>query len=258
MQYAVEGSHAVSSQHLGALTNPDTGQLQFPAGWGKNMIADQRMIQADQSALWGAYGRLQAGGDPPQSDPHLMSALLSRAALPQQTNQRPAQAEILSHVGGGLTLADAQWMSGLSRPQTPQQQASTRDLVSTMASARDTTGYGPAGDAAYGRFVNWFLPAYRNGLSAETTHADLMHPETGLPAKVADFAPTGDDAVAHIQAAVDRKQRPSLGQIFAGNAPAPPSLPNKPFPEGPYDKGDNRYTEKGGPVKIPGGGSRPF
>lgn len=243
-------SNANSGQWLSRLADPTTGQLSFPQGWGQGMMQDNTLAPQAKASLFTAYRNLQTNGDPETSDPRLAAELMRRTSAGYQSPDHPTPAEVIGHVGSRLTLADAQFISGLTGPQSPQ----TKSYVTAMSQAMDTARTQIGNPQAFARFVNWFLPVARSGAVLDPGSKDYLL----TPERMAQFQPTGDDVIAPIQAAVDRKQRPSLGQIFAGNAPPPPTLPQKPWSEEPYDKGDDRYTEKGGPVKIPGGGQRPF
>jgi len=76
---SVAGYHA-ASQYLHSLTDPDTGAHQNPPGFVASVIADPRLAQPTRLALHAGYSMLQQNGDPPSSDPHVVSDFIGRMA----------------------------------------------------------------------------------------------------------------------------------------------------------------------------------
>lgn len=207
---AVRYSGATSLQHLDQLDGPN-GELQFPPNWGQQMFSHPGLLNSDKAALWGAFDRLQKGGDAPSSDPSTIVSLLQRAALAPSEPAHPNMPDIISQVGNGLNVSDAKFLGGLIGPQPPQAREVTKLLADTVSGARDSIG----NDNAFGRFMNWFLPATKAG-TLDFDPASKNYAFT--PERMDRFQPTGDDVIAPAVANVDPATRPSLGDIFGGRA----------------------------------------
>jgi hypothetical protein len=212
---------------LSGLTEPTTGQLWFPDNWGQRMLADPRISPDDKAGLHRAYQNLLANGDPQTSDPYVVTDLLRRSALPPQDPDHPMAGDVLAHVGDALSLADAQFVGSKIGPQPAAARAGTQKLVDAMDDAEAQIG----NRNAYGRFVDWFLPAARNGGSLDPGSKDYLL----TPERMARFQPNGDDVIGPaVQVAAD--DRPSLFDIFAGKRRPSQEVPIKPmFPNGGYD-----------------------
>jgi hypothetical protein len=184
----IQMSNQGAQEWLSSMTHPTTGQLQFPDNWGQRMLNDPRMSPMDKAALQGAYRNLLDNGNPAQSDPAVVHDLLSRAALPHNDPDNPSVGEVLSHAGRGLTLADAQMIAGRSGPQDPLTDQSTSRIADVLDGARQQIG----NQSAFGRFVNWLLPAVRSGASLDPNAKEYAL----TPERMATFQPTGDDIIA--------------------------------------------------------------
>ena len=205
------GSDQTALAHLSALADPETGALAFPPNWGTNMMSDGRMAPQAKGALYNAFTALRLGGDPPSSDPRVISDILDRAALPPQHGDHPDPLQVISQVGRGLTIADAQFLAGRLGPQSPAGRDETIRLAGALGEARDQIG----NREAFGRFTNWFLPAYQRARALGAT--DVLDPGAPgymlSPERMAAFQPTGDDVIAPV---LPRRTttRPSLAEIF--------------------------------------------
>jgi hypothetical protein len=123
-------------------------------------------------------------------------------------------------VGGqprALTMSDAQFLASRTGPQSPQMRDETHQLATAYDTAREQIG----NQAAFQRFSNWFLPAYRNATSGgQLGPADLLNPASPSyllnPERMARFRPTGDDLIAPAVASLGAAPRQSLGDIFGG------------------------------------------
>lgn len=184
---AVAGYHSATS-YLGALADPDTGQFRSPQGFLQGLVADPSIASPTKLALRAAYGVLNTHGDAPQSDPHLVSDMIGRMA----SGDAPQQGEIVSHLGSSLTVSDAAFLNHLIGPSTPQRRADIRQLSDVVDQARTSlaVGNGSAGDAAFGRFTNWLLPALQRGGNIGELTADNQ---------LQRFAPTVDDYKASVR-----------------------------------------------------------
>ena len=181
---SVAGYHAATN-YMGALADPSTGDFRAPPNYLAQLVADPSIAAPTKLALRAGYQMLNRFGDAPQSDPHVVSDMVSRIADPAQPS--PQQGEIISHLGSGLTIGDAGLINHLLGPSTPQRQADIRTLDDTLQQAKATLAHpanGPAGDIALGRFTNWLLPALRNGGNLN---------ELAATNPVQRFAPTLDD-----------------------------------------------------------------
>ena len=196
-------------QHLAELGHPDTGEVQFPQAWGQRMMANPAILPETKSGLLKAYAGLQVNGDP-VSDPNTVSSLVRQAAAPEPG---PSMNDVLGHVGQRLSIQDAGWLGSRLGPQPPQVKAEMQAVADTLQDARGQIGNA----AAYGRFVNWFMPAYQRATAQGLPYQDVLSPEGKgyvlSPERMKQFQPTGDDM---IRPAVRSGPRLSLGEIFGG------------------------------------------
>lgn len=216
-------SNIQAEAHLNDLQEPQTGTLRFPQGWGTRVMTDGKLSPQAKATLIGTYTNLQANGDPVTSDPHLVADLLQRAALPAQHGDHPDPLEIFGQAGAGLTISDAQYLSSRTGPQPPAARADTQALADAMQDARGMIG----NDRAWGRFVQWALPAAKQGgLVLDPTSKDYSL----APERMQRFMPTGDDVIA-----------PALRQYAGEMIPLPyRAYPLSPIPVTPYRGPRNR------------------
>lgn len=182
------------------------GDVSLPHNWLRDMAADVKVLPETKAALWQAHARLQQG-DVEASNPHIVTDLVTRLA---SRADRPSPTEVMSHAGDDLTLADAQH---LAAGAFPGNQSSMTQLANTFKQAQKTLASpenGPAGDAAFTRFVNWAMPAARNGAVFDPAHTDYALQGN----KMQDFAPRPEDAITAITP--PNENRPSLSEIFSG------------------------------------------
>jgi hypothetical protein len=205
------------------LSDPQTGDVNFPTNWLRDMVADPRVVPETKAALWQAHDRLLRQGDPAQSDPATLVSLINQMTLPNNGGLTPT--DVWQHAGGNLSLADTQMLAGAAFPKTPQQRAEVAAVAGTIATARDIIASpenGPAGQAAFGRFVNWLMPAYRNaGNGSLNPNSDnwILGGENGTPGMIQAFMPRGDDLLVgpiRQMNTANTADRPSLGAIFGG------------------------------------------
>ena len=201
---ALQG-YAAATQHLNSITDPDTNQFTAQPGFIANMMNDQTLALPTKLALHAGYNQLMQNGDTPQSNPRIVADLIARIG----SDTPPQQGEILSHLGGPLSLSDASFLNGLIAPAAPQRRADLRTLADTVSQARDTLqtpANGIAGAAAFGRFVNWLTPALQRGGNLTDLMADN---------RIQQFAPRPVDMY---NAIATSGPRPPLHMIFAGAA----------------------------------------
>jgi hypothetical protein len=185
------------------------------------MVADPRVVPETKAALWQAHDRLLRQGDPAQSDPATLVSLINQMTLPNNGGLTPT--DVWQHAGSNLSLADTQMLAGAAFPKTPQQRAEVAAVAGTLATARDIIASpenGPAGQAAFGRFVNWLMPAYRNaGNGSLNPNSDnwILGGEYG-PGMIQAFMPRGDDLLIgrQLMDTANTADRPSLSEIFGG------------------------------------------
>ncbi len=204
---------------LSRLSDPGTGDINFPNNWLRDMIADPRVEPQTKAVLAGAHERLLTQGDPQQSDPNTVVSLLDKA-----TSNSLTPTEVWSHAGADLSLADTQMLAGAAFPKTPQQQREVAGFAQTLATARGILASpenGLAGQRAFGDFVNWLMPEYRRAgpgsLDPRSQNWILGAPPGGQSA-IAQFIPSGGDVLLNRQMMntdnTGDKGRPSLGAIF--------------------------------------------
>jgi hypothetical protein len=200
-------SGKAATEWLSGMTDPTTGQAWFPDSWGQRMVQDERMSPHDRAGLQNAYRNLIANGNPAQSDPDVVHDLLNRAALPHNDPANPSIGEVISHAGRGLTLADAQMIAGRAGPQDPLTDQATSRISDVLDDARQQID----NPSAFGRFVNWLLPAVRSGASLDPSAKEFAL----TPERMQTFQPTGDDVISKVRESIDPANRPALGDIFA-------------------------------------------
>ena len=240
-----ERMRAVSAvNYFGALLNPQTYEVEFPPGWAERVTADPTLPPGDTAAMLAIYSNLQKTGDIPLSDPLLMADLVTAAA-----NGNPVPVPgVLSQVGRNLRLTDALTLAAMAGPQTPEMVANTKALATTLQTFRNqvtTPENGPAGVAAFERFVNWIIPEFRGGGSLDPKAENYILPTGGDTAAElfwGHFAPRLDDFVwerppgtmrSINELKADTGDRISLNEIFgprrrsAGDVviPTPQSFP---------------------------------
>jgi hypothetical protein len=175
---ATAGYHAAST-YLHSLMD-DNGRFAAPQGFMSSVVADPRIATETKLALRAGFQNLHQSGDAPSSDPDTVHDLITRIASPNQ----PAQFEAIAHVGSNLTVNDAAFINGLLGPKNPAAQADVGQLADTINQAKQTLAHpmnGDAGQAAFGRFTNWLLPALQRGGSLADVTANNV---------VQRFAPT--------------------------------------------------------------------
>lgn len=116
----------------------------------------------------------------------------------------------MQHVGGDLKYADALMLHGLSSTRSPEFDGHISDLAATINDARKTLADGTrAGNAAFARFTDWFLPSYRRAGTDgfDPKSENYLFANTSL----ANFAPKASDLVTSRNG-----PRRSLADIFGG------------------------------------------
>ena len=206
-----------ATAYLGKLTDPQTNSLQLPDNFGQNVMSDTAITNPTSAALHDAFSRLQQTGDPDKSNPTVVADFFKSVS----DGNPPSQAELLSHVGSNLNLADAQYLNGMLAPRNEAQRQDSDAIHNTIDAMRNTLltpDNGPSGQAAFGRFTDWLMPALRTGAASGTAVQDMLDPEHAdtIVDKLGQFQPTAQDAVPQTP-----DVRPSLGAIFGQTAPAP-------------------------------------
>jgi hypothetical protein len=183
---------------------------QFPDDFVANLTRDTSMNPADKTALYTAVTHLAANGDQPTNPYTFMQRL--RDVVDPGTDV--AHDDLMQHVGNDLSYADAHMLQGLNLTATPAGNGMAKQLSDTVTSAQQyLAGSGSrAGDAAFGRFMDWLLPSYRSVGAAglDPGNDSYLFANTSL----SQFR-SHEDAVPS-----NMDGRPALGQIFAQNGPA--------------------------------------
>ena len=202
MRNAAQASVDAGSKWLSSLTGDDGG-VKFPAGWSAQMFSDPDLNTPTKMALHASYLSLQHYGDPTQSDPDVIHNLVARIA----DGNPPPQGEVFSHVGRGLTLADAGLLSNSVGNLSPDRAGTMQQLAGTLGAARDriaSDANGAAGDAALSRFTKYLM----TGIHAGNNITDLLGPDETAFSR---FQPTAADAA---KAVIPSQPRVPLSQIF--------------------------------------------
>jgi hypothetical protein len=214
-QNAILASDTRAHGYLGALNDPNTGDVRFPNNWMRDMMSDPHVEPDTKAVLSIAHDRLVRQGDPLYSNPNTVTALLDRALTPGALTPT----EVWSHAGADLSLADTQMLAGAAFPKTPEQSREVQTVAQTLSSARSIIASpenGLAGQEAYGRFVNWLLPEYRRaGPGSLDPNNDgwlLGDPRDGSGV-IQQFMPTAGDVLVNRPI---NPNRPSLSRIFGG------------------------------------------
>lgn len=207
--------------HASQLYDPQTDTLQFPQAWAQNLTANQNIDYPDKARLMHLYGRMQSSGDAPASDPVTVNNTLQQIAQGNSPDHGP----LIDAAGQSLRLADALHLMAGTGPLTVDQRNHYGNLADTVQQARDVLygrdgENGAAGHAAWGRYVNWLLPAARQGADFGDPEA---HPLNWLPR----FRPSGDEVIGQINGSFSGWNRYHMWQpdnAWAGvNRVAPPS-----------------------------------
>lgn len=218
--HAALAADQTAVKYLSALYNPAAGTTQFPPGWNQAVLKDPNLPPPIKVAVAGVYDRLRAYGDVEKSDPLVIADAIRRAA----DGQPPPAGELLQRAGHDLTLADA---LALTRKLSvsPAAMVEARQMQDTLDSVRRQIAppeYGAAGNAAYGRFVNWFVDEYgRQGPASLNPKAEnwMLNPEAPGGNPLNKFLPNGDDVInVHpLSGMADRVEakKPSLEDIFS-------------------------------------------
>jgi hypothetical protein len=193
---------ATATQHgyAASMLNPDTGQVQFPKGWGQRLTDDPSLRPEDRGELMHMYGRLQAEGDGKRDPEALRLAIQDIARGTDAGGFSITPNYIFGSTGGkdGMKLADAVWLNGLLNTESTEGQIQRQQLADTVAKAQAVI-YGGSGEnavgghKAFGRFMDWFIPAYQKAGPAglDPTSDKFLFNGTNINA----FRPTNDDIV---------------------------------------------------------------
>lgn len=201
---SADQSAAAALSHAMGLYDQNTDSVQFPPGWASRLTANPNVGWEDKGALMHLYGRLQANGDAPASDPYQINQTLQHIA----SGGTVSHAGLIDSAGTSLRLADALHLSAAAGPLTTEERAHYGNLADTVQQARDALygrdgENGAAGSKAWGRFVNWVMPAARAG------GVDFGDPEGHPLNQLPRFRPSGNDLIEP-----PPEGRPSLKDIF--------------------------------------------
>ena len=202
MRESAQASVDSGSKWLKSLTGDDGG-ITFPPGWSAQMFTDPDLNTPTKMALHASYLSLQHYGDPSASDPDVLHDLVSRIA----DGGPPHQGEVLSHVGRGLTLADAGLLANSVGNLPPDKSADMQQLAGTLGAAREriaSDANGAAGDAALSRFTKYLMTGIHSGQNI----TDLLGPDETAFSR---FQPTARDAA---NAVTPSQPRVPLSAIF--------------------------------------------
>ena len=203
----LRSSGVAAFQYGRGLLDPQTEQVQFPQTYLADLIKNPQILPQDKEALFLAHGNLAQFGDK-QTDPFVLNQLVNRLNAGDDVSHK----ELMQHVGGDLKYADALMLHGLSNARTPEFDGHISDLASTINDARNRLVDGTrAGDAAFARFTDWFLPSYRRAGTDgfDPKSENYLFGNTSL----ANFAPKAADLVTQ-----RNPPRRSLGDIFGSRA----------------------------------------
>lgn len=183
------------------LRSPDTGSPVFPSRWNQRVLADNSVPPGDTAVLRQLYGRLAVDGGPTTSDPWTAHQMVSDIA----SGDAPHPREVLSQVAGGnLRFNDALHLSSI-----PRESAAALNGLLDFGRQAIMASDPIAGARAYGRFVNWVLPAFeQTGPAGAAPTGDVYLLRNGL----ASFMPRVEDALP----AAPREGRRPLKEIFGG------------------------------------------
>jgi hypothetical protein len=219
--YEALAADTTATNYLASLIDPISNTVQFPPGFNQGVLADPRLPPPVKAGVLGVYERLAANGDIERSDPYVVTAAIRRAA----NGEPPPAGELLQHAGADLTLKDA---LSLTRKLSisPAAKIEAQQMMATLDTARRILSppeYGAAGQAAYGRFADWFLDEYdrRGPVSLNPASPNWILGGTDVAGSdpVSRFMPSGTDVVLGIrpQSRLDNTiDRPSLHDIFGG------------------------------------------
>lgn len=186
------------------LLDPQTEQVQFPQTYLADLVRNNQILPDDKEALFLAHGNLSQLGDK-QTDPFVMNQMVNRLNSGDDLTHK----EIMQHVGGDLKYADALMLHGLANTRTPEFDGHISDLAATLNDARNKLVNGTrAGDAAFARFTDWFLPSYRRAGTDgfDPKSENYLFGNTSL----ANFAPKPSDNLE-----TRNGPRQPLSEIFA-------------------------------------------
>ena len=220
-------SNFAAVNYLGALVDPNTQEMQLPGGWAQKIMLDPALGPGDTAGMLGLYERLRTDGDVKRSDPYLMADVIQRMA----SDNPPDPREILGEAGRGLRVADAVGMARDSvAAMTPAMQREYGELSATIDTAREIIASpenGPAGHAAFGRFMDWLTDNYAGAGSLNPNSENYILPSGGGQGDLLfwrNFAPNNNDIVLGSRLAGDSRNidqlrkdtgdRMSLDQIF--------------------------------------------
>lgn len=188
--------------YLAAIANP-AGGVMFKPGWAQRVLADPALPPDTSAALISTHARLVEQGDAPASDPFLVRDVLLDIA---DGNARAPDA--LRYAGEDMRLADALTVAALAND--PARAAAVVDVLDLAGRHLATFENGPAGEAAYERFVNWLLPAVRGGAVLDPNSKDYLL----AGGRLQQFAPRPSDNVGAIVG--EPAERRPLAEIFGG------------------------------------------
>jgi hypothetical protein len=204
------GSAVAAYQFGSSLLDPRTESVAFPTDYLQSLVRNPNIQSDDKIPLFEAFNRLNATGDVNASDPYAVASVLGAIGDP---NRAVTHGDIVSHVGQDMRYVDAVMMHGLNLQRTPEGISAVQQLGRVVQDAQGALASGGdrAGNAAYSRFVNWLLPAYRRTGTAGLNPAseNYLFNTTSYNS----FAPAHEDAVAPITPS----NRPSLGQLFSAD-----------------------------------------
>ena len=212
-------AYSVGSQ----LLDPSRETVGFPDNYVANLVRNTAIQPDDKQALYTAVTNLQRNGDQP-SDPYTVMRRLQQIA-----NQEPVtHQDLMDQVGRRLSYVDAHMLQGINLGATPEGNQAATQLSRVVTDAqRQLAGSGDrAGNAAFGRFMDWFLPSFRNTGSAglnpdsdnylfkNTSMAQFERHEDAVQGSL----PPGVDRVAHLHSlfAGDVEPIRPQNQMFQG------------------------------------------
>lgn len=217
MQAAQQAVHEVAGVlgHAQGLYNRITDDTQFPPGWAQNMLRDEGLSARARADLILLNARMQTQGDAKESDPFMIAQAVRGIVEGSPISPQ----EVLQNAGGRIRLPDALMLMGGALPLTTQHRgewASLHSLIEEGQRRIAAPENGAAGARAFGRFVNWLMPQYRQSGAGSLNPSGENYMFATLPKDTTifdRFRPGPQDFVT--SPGVEKPAR-SLTEIFGG------------------------------------------
>lgn len=181
---AAQAADGRALDYLGMLQDR-SGSFAPPAEWLTHMADDPQVPAAQSKALWDVFDQLQKQGDQP-SDPGVVDRVTQDLA-----SGAVSALDVIRQVGNGLSLADARFLAPMAFPGQAGRLTPISNALDMAQEQLAPPENGPAGQAAYARFVNWLLPAARAGADLNPNSKTYVLGGNAMQ----QFAPRPGDAI---------------------------------------------------------------